>query len=122
LLDAFARAWFKLTHATWLQRALYRPECPARFDMAGTIPPINHSLIGVAAIPTQGRCWLSGLCAELVATALAVGLHYRGRKRGGMRRRTAHWPPRIVGVNQPSTGPVLAVLAGIQSVFNALRG
>ncbi|APD47376.1 catalase/peroxidase HPI [Synechococcus sp. CS-602] len=126
--DAFARAWFKLTHRDMGPKALYLgPEVPSEdLIWQDPIPPINHSLIGVAAITTlKAQVLASGLSvAELVATAWASASTYRGSdKRGGAngaRLRLA--PQNQWEVNQPEQlARVLAVLAGIQQRFNAAQ-
>ncbi|MEO1003253.1 MAG: catalase/peroxidase HPI [Cyanobacteria bacterium J06638_7] len=126
--DAFARAWFKLTHRDMGPKALYLgPEVPAE-DLLwqDPIPPVDHPLIDAAAIADlKPRVLASGLStAELVATAWAAASSFRGSdKRGGAnggRIRLA--PQNTWAVNQPEQlQRVLAVLEGIQQAFNASR-
>ncbi len=125
LADAFARAWFKLTHRDMGPRARYLgPEVPAE-DLLwqDPIPAVNHKLIGPKDIASlKGKILASGLSvSELVSTAWASASTFRGSdKRGGAngaRLRLApqkDWP-----VNQPSQlAKVLKTLEGIQSAFN----
>ncbi len=123
--DAFARAWFKLTHRDMGPRARYLgPEVPAQaFLWQDPIPAVDHPLIDaqdVAAL--KGRILASGLSvSELVSTAWASASTFRGSdKRGGAnggRIRLA--PQKDWEVNQPAQlAKVLAALEGIQSEFN----
>ncbi|MCX5933042.1 MAG: catalase/peroxidase HPI, partial [Cyanobacteria bacterium] len=126
--DAFARAWFKLTHRDMGPKALYLgPEVPAEdLIWQDPIPPVDHPLIGAAAIAElKERVLASGLTVpELVATAWASASTYRGSdKRGGAngaRLRLA--PQKDWEVNQPEQlARVLAVLEEIQRGFNAAQ-
>ncbi len=124
--DAFARAWFKLTHRDMGPKALYLgPEVP-REDLIwqDPLPAVDHPLIGdkeVAALKAQVLA--SGLSvAELVSTAWASAATFRGSDRrggaNGARIRLA--PQKDWAVNQPAQlAKVLAVLEGIQARFNA---
>jgi catalase-peroxidase len=123
--DAFARAWFKLTHRDMGPRARYLgPEVPAQaFLWQDPIPAVDHPLIDaqdVAAL--KARILASGLSvSELVSTAWASASTFRGSdKRGGAnggRIRLA--PQKDWEVNQPAQlAKVLAALEGIQSEFN----
>ncbi len=129
--DAFARAWFKLTHRDMGPRARYLgPEVPKEELLwQDPIPALKHKLIDAKDIAALKRKILaSGLSvAELVSTAWASASTFRGSdKRGGAnggRIRLApqkDWP-----VNQPDQlAKVLKTLEGIQGAFNkaASRG
>jgi len=126
--DAFARAWFKLTHRDMGPRARYLgPEVPAEeLIWQDPIPAVNHKLIeenDIAAL--KAKIVASGLSiSELVYTAWSSASTFRGSdKRGGAngaRLRLA--PQKDWEVNQPEQlANVLKVLEGIQSEFNAAR-
>ncbi|MGC5198168.1 catalase/peroxidase HPI, partial [Aphanothece microscopica] len=126
--DAFARAWFKLTHRDMGPKVLYLgPEVPAEdLIWQDPVPPVDHPLIGPAAIAElKGQVLSSGLTVpELVATAWASASTFRGSdKRGGAngaRLRLA--PQNGWEVNQPGQlARVLGVLEGIQQSFNAAQ-
>jgi catalase-peroxidase len=123
--EAFARAWFKLTHRDMGPRARYLgPEVPSEELLwQDPIPPVNHPLIDAQDIAALKKQILaSGLSiSELVSTAWASASTFRGSdKRGGAngaRLRLA--PQKFWAVNQPQQlGKVLDTLAGIQSAFN----
>jgi len=126
--DAFARAWFKLTHRDMGPKTLYLgPEVPAE-DLLwqDPIPPVDHPLVDGAAIADlKGRVAGSGLSvAELVATAWASASSFRGSdKRGGANGARIRLDPQNTwAVNQPQQlARVLGVLEGIQQAFNASR-
>jgi catalase-peroxidase len=128
--DAFARAWFKLTHRDMGPRARYLgPEVPAEALLwQDPIPALDHALVDAQDIAAlKAQILASGLTvSELVSTAWASASTFRGSdKRGGAngaRIRLApqkEWP-----VNQPSQlAKVLKTLEGLQSTFNrAQRG
>jgi len=126
--DAFARAWFKLTHRDMGPRARYLgPEVPAeRLIWQDPIPDVDHELIDardVAAL--KGKILASGLpVSDLVTTAWASASTFRGSdKRGGAngaRLRLA--PQRDWEVNQPvRLAGVLETLEGIQRAFNGAQ-
>jgi catalase-peroxidase len=127
--DAFARAWFKLTHRDMGPKALYLgPEVPQE-DLLwqDPIPPVDHLLIQAPAIAAlKAEVLASGLTtAELVATAWASASTFRGSdKRGGANgARIRLAPQNGWEVNQPEQlARVLAVLEGIQQRFNAAQG
>jgi catalase-peroxidase len=128
LADAFARAWFKLTHRDMGPRARYLgPEVPAEeFIWQDPIPAVNHKLIeekDIAAL--KGKILASGLSvSELVATAWAAASTFRGSdKRGGANgARIRLAPQKDWEVNQPTQlAKVLKTLAGIQSAFNSAQ-
>ncbi|MGB6609339.1 MAG: catalase/peroxidase HPI, partial [Acidobacteriaceae bacterium] len=123
--DAFARAWFKLTHRDMGPRARYLgPEVPAEdLIWQDPIPAVNHKLIDeqdVAAL--KGRILASGLpVSQLVSTAWASASTFRGSdKRGGANgARIRLAPQKDWAVNQPEQlAKVLKILEGIQSEFN----
>ncbi|SBO42732.1 catalase/peroxidase HPI [Cyanobium sp. NIES-981] len=127
--DAFARAWFKLTHRDMGPKALYLgPEVPAEELLwQDPIPPVDHPLIQEAAIAAlKAEVLASGLTVpELVATAWASASTFRGSdKRGGANgARIRLAPQNGWEVNQPEQlARVLAVLEGIQQRFNAGQG
>jgi catalase-peroxidase len=126
--DAFARAWFKLTHRDMGPKGLYLgPEVPAEELLwQDPIPPVDHPLVDGAAIADlKARVRASGLTtAELVATAWASASTFRGSdKRGGANGARVRLAPQASwAVNQPERlGRVLGVLEGIQGAFNASR-
>ena len=123
--DAFARAWFKLTHRDMGPRERYLgSEVPAEeLIWQDPIPAANHPVIDAQDIASlKSKILASGLpLAQLVATAWASASTFRGSdKRGGAngaRLRLA--PQKFWAVNQPAQlGKVLDTLAGIQSAFN----
>jgi catalase-peroxidase len=123
--DAFARAWFKLTHRDMGPRARYLgPEVPAEeFIWQDPIPARNHKLIGAKEIAALKKKLLaSGLSvAQLVATAWASASTFRGSdKRGGANgARIRLAPQKDWEVNQPrQLAKVLKTLTGIQVAFN----
>jgi len=124
--DAFARAWFKLTHRDMGPRARYLgPEVPAE-DLVwqDPIPAVNHPLVDAADIAAlKSRVLASGLTtSELVSTAWASASTYRGSDhRGGANgARIRLAPQKDWAVNNPpQLAKVLATLEGIQSSFNA---
>ena len=125
LADAFARAWFKLTHRDMGPRARYLgPEVPAEeLIWQDPIPAVNHKLIDAKDIASLKRKILaSGLSvSELVSTAWASASTFRGSdKRGGANgARIRLAPQKDWEVNQPAQlAKVLKTLDGIQSAFN----
>ena len=125
LADAFARAWFKLTHRDMGPRARYLgPEVPAEeLIWQDPIPAVDHPLIDardVAAL--KARILASGLSvSELVTTAWASASTFRGSdKRGGANgARIRLAPQKDWEVNQPAQlAKVLETLEGIQGGFN----
>jgi catalase-peroxidase len=124
--DAFARAWFKLTHRDLGPRARYLgPEVPAEeLIWQDPLPAANYRLVEAGEIASLKRQILAaGLSVpELVSTAWASASTFRGSdKRGGAngaRLRLA--PQKDWAVNQPAQlAKVLKVLEGIQAAFNA---
>jgi catalase-peroxidase len=125
LADAFARAWFKLTHRDMGPRPRYLgPEVPAEeLIWQDPIPAVNHKLIGAQDITSlKAKILASGLSvSELVSTAWASASTFRGSdKRGGANgARIRLAPQKDWEVNQPARlAKVLKTLEGIQSEFN----
>jgi len=125
LADAFARAWFKLTHRDMGPRARYLgPEVPKEeLIWQDPIPAVNHKLIGAKDIASlKGKILASGLSvSELILTAWASASTFRGSdKRGGANgARIRLAPQKDWEVNQPAQlAKVLKTLKGIQSAFN----
>jgi catalase-peroxidase len=123
--DAFARAWFKLTHRDMGPRARYLgTEVPAEeLIWQDPLPPVNHKLIEDAEIATlKNKIRASGLSvSELVSTAWASASTFRGSdKRGGANgARIRLAPQKFWEVNRPQQlAKVLKVLEGIQNEFN----
>ena len=128
--DAFARAWFKLTHRDMGPRPRYLgPEVPAEdLIWQDPIPKVDHPLIDEKDIASlKGKLLGSGLSvSQLVSTAWASASTFRGSdKRGGANgARIRLAPQKDWAVNQPETlAKVLKTLEGIQREFNgAARG
>jgi catalase-peroxidase len=125
LADAFARAWFKLTHRDMGPRARYLgAEVPAEeLIWQDPIPAVNHKLIGAKEIASlKDKILASGLSvSQLVSTAWASASTFRGSdKRGGANgARIRLAPQKDWEVNQPKQlATVLKTLGGIQSAFN----
>jgi len=123
--DAFARAWFKLTHRDMGPRARYLgPEVPAEeLIWQDPIPAVNHKLIDEQDIASlKGKILASGLSvSEAVSTAWASAATFRGSdKRGGANgARIRLAPQKDWEVNQPGQlATVLKTLEGIQGEFN----
>jgi len=123
--DAFARAWFKLTHRDMGPRARYLgPEVPAEeLIWQDPIPAVNHPLIEAPEIASlKEKILASGLSvSELVSTAWASASTFRGSdKRGGANgARIRLAPQNDWEVNQPAQlSKVLNALEGIQGEFN----
>ncbi len=123
--DAFARAWFKLTHRDMGPRTRYLgPEVPEEeLIWQDPIPAVNHPLIDTEDIASlKGNILASGLSvSELVSTAWASASTFRGSdKRGGANgARIRLAPQKDWEVNQPAQlAKVLKTLEGIQSAFN----
>jgi catalase-peroxidase len=128
LADAFARAWFKLTHRDMGPRARYLgPEVPAEeLIWQDPVPAVNHKLIDAQDIASlKGKILASGLSvSELVSTAWASASTFRGSdKRGGANgARIRLAPQKDWEVNQPARlAKVLKTLEGIQSAFNSAQ-
>lgn len=123
--DAFARAWFKLTHRDMGPKARYLgAEVPAEeLIWQDPIPAVDHALIDAGDIAAlKAKILASGLAvSELVSTAWASASTYRGSdKRGGANgARIRLAPQKDWEVNEPAQlAKVLATLEGIQKAFN----
>src|SRR5574343_1831346 len=126
--DAFARAWFKVTHRDIAPKVRYLgPEVPAEdLIWQDPVPANDHPLIDASDIGAlKAMVMASGRSiSELVATAWASASTFRGSdKRGGANgARIRLAPQKDWEVNQPAQlAQVLAVLEGIQQRFNAAQ-
>ncbi len=126
--DAFARAWFKLTHRDMGPRSRYLgPEVPAEELLwQDPIPAVNHELVDaqdIAALKSQ--ILATGLTiSDLVYTAWASASTFRGSdKRGGANgARIRLAPQKDWQVNQPERlEKVLHTLEGLQKAFNSAQ-
>jgi len=126
--DAFARAWFKLTHRDMGPRSRYLgPDVPDEVLIwQDPIPPVDHPLVDAEDVRAlKAQLLASGLSiAELVTTAWASAATFRGSdKRGGAngaRLRLA--PQKDWQVNQPAElARVLGTLGQLQQAFNAAQ-
>ncbi|AZA90790.1 Catalase-peroxidase [Chryseobacterium nakagawai] len=127
--DAFARAWFKLTHRDMGPRARYLgPDVPQEeLIWQDPIPEVDHELVNDSDVEAlKAKVLNSGLTiSELVSTAWASASTFRGSdKRGGANgSRVRLEPQRNWAVNNPAQlQKVLGVLEGIQNEFNAQNG
>ncbi|MFT5603380.1 MAG: catalase-peroxidase [Paracoccaceae bacterium] len=123
--DAFARAWFKLTHRDMGPRARYQgPEVPKKqFSWQDPIPRCNHKLIGPSDISALKKKILDSKLSvsQLVSTAWASASTFRGSdKRGGANgARIRLAPMKDWEANNPAQlAKVLKTLEGIQTAFN----
>ncbi|MEQ1579390.1 MAG: catalase/peroxidase HPI [Steroidobacteraceae bacterium] len=123
--DAFARAWFKLTHRDMGPRARYLgPEVPAeQLIWQDPLPAVDHALVDAQDIAMlKSRILASGLSiSQLVTTAWASAVTFRGSdKRGGANgARIRLAPQKDWEVNQPAElAKVLKTLEGVQKDFN----
>ena len=123
--DAYARAWFKLTHRDMGPKCLYLgPEVPKEdLIWQDPIPSVNHALVDakdVAAL--KAKVLASGLSvSELVSTAWASASTFRGsdRRGGANGARVRLAPQKDWEANQPAQlAKVLKTLEGIQAEFN----
>ncbi|MBB3163075.1 catalase-peroxidase [Rhizobium laguerreae] len=126
--DAFARAWFKLTHRDMGPKVRYLgPEVPAEdLIWQDVIPAVDHPLVDDKDIADlKAKVLATGLTVqELVSTAWASASTFRGSdKRGGANgARIRLAPQKDWEVNQPAQlAKVLGVLEGIQRDFNAAQ-
>ena len=126
--DAYARAWFKLTHRDMGPKCLYLgPEVPAEdLIWQDPVPAVDHALIDATdAAELKARVLATGLSvSDLVSTAWASASTFRGSdKRGGANgARIRLTPQKDWAVNQPAElARVLAVLEGVQGSFNAAQ-
>jgi catalase-peroxidase len=123
--DAFARAWFKLTHRDMGPRARYMgPEVPAEVLIwQDPVPAVHHPVIDAAdATALKAQILATGLTvSELVSTAWASASTFRGSdKRGGANgARIRLAPQKFWAVNQPAQlGKVVDALEGVRTSFN----
>jgi catalase-peroxidase len=126
--DAFARAWFKLTHRDMGPRSRYLgPEVPAEeLIWQDPVPAVDHELIDARDIAAlNSKILASGLSiSQLVSTAWASAATFRGSDmRGGANgARIRLDPQKDWEVNQPAQlAPVLQTLEGIQKAFNGAQ-
>jgi catalase-peroxidase len=128
LADAFARAWFKLTHRDMGPRTRYLgPEVPSEeLIWQDPIPAVDYRLIDEQDIADlKGKTFASGLSiSELVSTAWASASTFRGsdRRGGANGARICLAPQKDWEVNQPTQlKKVLQTLEGIQKEFNSAQ-
>ena len=126
--DAFARAWFKLTHRDLGPRSLYLgPDVPKEVLIwEDPIPAVDHKLVDAADIGhLKQKILESGLSvSQLVTTAWASASTFRGsdKRGGGNGARIRLSPAKDWEVNQPQQlAKVLAVLESIQTAFNSAQ-
>jgi len=126
--DAFARAWFKLTHRDMGPRPRYLgPEVPAEeLIWQDPVPAVDHKLVDAADIAAlKAKILASGLSiSELVSTAWASAATFRGSdKRGGANgARIRLAPQKDWEVNEPEQlAKALATLEGIRGAFNSAQ-
>jgi len=126
--DAFARAWFKLTHRDMGPKSRYLgPEVPAEdLIWQDPVPEVDHALIdGKDIADLKAKILASGLSVpQLVSTAWASASTFRGSdKRGGANgARIRLAPQKDWAVNQPDQlGTVVQTLEGIQQEFNSAQ-
>jgi catalase-peroxidase len=126
--DAFARAWFKLTHRDMGPVVRYLgPEVPSEtLIWQDPVPPVTHGLIDASDIATlKNQVLASGLSvSELVSAAWAAASSFRGSdKRGGANGARIRLEPQSGWeVNHPDQlVTVLRTLEGIQQAFNAAQ-
>ena len=124
--DAFARAWFKLTHRDMGPRARYLGKLAPKEELIwqDPVPAVNHPLIDAGDIAAlKAKLLASGLSiAQLVGTAWASASTFRGSdKRGGANgARIRLAPQKDWEANQPAElARVLGKLEAIQTAFNA---
>jgi catalase-peroxidase len=126
--DAFARAWFKLTHRDMGPRSRYLgPEVPSEVLVwQDPVPAVDHPLVDAQDIAKlKAGILASGLStSELVSTAWASASTFRGSdKRGGANgARIRLAPQKDWAANQPAQlARVLEVIEGIRTAFNAAQ-
>ena len=126
--DAFAKAWYKLTHRDMGPRALFLgPDVPAEeFIWMDPVPAVDHELVNDKDVADlKAKVLASGLSvSELVGTAWASASTFRGSdKRGGANgARVRLAPQKDWEVNNPTQlAKVLKTLEGIQSEFNSAQ-
>ncbi len=126
--DAFARAWYKLTHRDMGPRARYLgPEVPSEeLIWQDPVPAVDHPLVDARDVADlKAKILASGLSvSQLISTAWASASTFRGSdKRGGANgARIRLAPQKDWDVNQPAElGKVLETLEGIQQAFNGTQ-
>jgi catalase-peroxidase len=126
--DAFARAWFKLTHRDMGPKVRYLgPEVPAGdLIWQDPVPAVDHALIDAGdTAELKAKILATGLSvSELVSTAWASASTFRGSdKRGGANgARVRLAPQKEWAVNDPAQlARVLRALEGVQKAFNAAQ-
>ncbi len=126
--DAYARAWFKLTHRDMGPKSLYLgPEVPAEdLIWQDPVPAVDHPLIDTQdAAALKAQVLASGLSvSELVATAWASASSFRGsdKRGGGNGARIRLAPQNNWEVNQPAQlAKVMTALETIQQAFNGAQ-
>ena len=126
--DAFARAWFKLTHRDMGPRARYLGPLVPKEELIwqDPVPAVDHKLVDATDIAAlKAKVLASGLSiGQLVTTAWAAASSFRGSdKRGGANgARIRLAPQKDWEVNQPAElKKVLAKLESIQTEFNAAQ-
>jgi catalase-peroxidase len=126
--DAFARAWFKLTHRDMGPVVRYLgPEVPTEsLIWQDPVPAVDHELVNASDVATlKGQILASGLSvSQLVSTAWAAASSFRGSdKRGGANGGRIRLEPQSGWeVNNPDDlATVLSTLEGIQGSFNAAQ-
>ncbi|MES0864769.1 catalase/peroxidase HPI [Ruegeria sp. SCPT10] len=126
--DAFARAWFKLTHRDMGPRAAYiGPEAPTEELLwQDNVPAVDHDLVDDADVADlKAKIAATGLSVpELVSTAWASASTFRGSdKRGGANgARIRLAPQKDWDVNEPmKLSKALGALEGVQSAFNGAQ-
>lgn len=124
--DAFARAWFKLTHRDMGPRCLYKgPEVPVEeLIWQDPIPAVSHAMVDAADVKAlKGQILESGLrISQLVGAAWAAASTFRGSdKRGGANGgRVRLAPQRYWEANNPADlSKILDILERIQFTFNS---
>lgn len=127
--DAFARAWYKLTHRDMgpISRYLGKDVPSEVLIWQDPVPAVSHELINAADVAAlKTKILASGLSiSELVATAWASASTFRGSdKRGGANgARVRLAPQKDWAVNNPTQlSKVIAALEGVQKEFNAQAG
>ena len=127
--DAFARAWFKLTHRDMGPIVRYLgPEVPTEVLIwQDPVPAVTHELVDAADVAAlKSQILASGLSVpQLVSTAWAAASSFRGSdKRGGANGGRIRLEPQVGWeVNEPAQlATVLRTLAGIQDSFNSASG
>ncbi|WP_413759327.1 catalase/peroxidase HPI [Streptomyces sp. MMBL 11-3] len=126
--DAFARAWYKLTHRDLGPKSLYLgPEVPEETLLwQDPLPAVTHELVDAADVASlKEQILASGLTvSELVSTTWAAASSFRGSdKRGGANGARIRLQPQIGWeVNEPDRlASVLRTLEGIQESFNSAQ-